>query len=63
MAKVDSILEWDRMIRMGEFTKQASYYNKCSEDPLCDKNSSEFQTAKIYYDSAFFIDSNNCLKR
>jgi len=59
MAEIDSISEWDRMIRMGVFTKQANYYNKCKQDSLCDKTSVEFQTAKMYYDSAFVIDSQN----
>lgn len=59
MAKVDSILKWDGMIRKGYFPKQIRYYIACNKDSLCDKTSIEFKTAKTYRDSASFIDSCN----
>lgn len=59
MAKVDSILVWDGKIRQGYFPKQVRYYISCNQDSLCDKNSEEFQTSKIYYDSVMTIDSLN----
>jgi hypothetical protein len=59
MSKIDSILVWDGKIRKGYFPKQIRYYITCNQDSLCNKKSKEFQTAKIYYDSASFIDSLN----
>jgi hypothetical protein len=59
MAEIDSILKWDGKIRKGYFPKQVRYYISCNQDSLCDKNSKEFQTSKIYYDSVMIIDSLN----
>jgi len=58
-AKIDSISEWDRMIRMGVFARHIGYYNEYNQDTLCDKNSIKYLEAKKYYDSAMVIDANN----
>nr|WP_299206797.1 hypothetical protein [uncultured Brumimicrobium sp.] len=58
-AEIDSISEWDKMIRMGVFNRQFRYYNACNEDSLCDKSSINYLEAKKYYDSAMVIDANN----
>lgn len=57
--KIDSISQWDKMIRIGIFTRQFRFYNECNKDSLCDKNSIKYLEAKQYYDSAKVIDSSN----
>ena len=58
-AEIDSIHEWDRLIRIGVFTRQIQFYNACNEDSLCDKSAIKYLEAKKHYDSAMVIDANN----